>query len=156
MHRVQLRLPDKNDVDELLGGRLEIGNESDLLEYLGGEVLRLVDDQHDVLPRRLGFQEETVEGVDQILALISLRNDPQIVVDGAKELDGVEGRIENESAHRALVQLLHEIATKRGLSGTHLAGDRAESPALLQPKLQVSEGLAVLGGEGGERGGGGA
>ena len=41
----QLRLADQDDLQQLLGRGLEIGQQPHLLEHLGGQVLRLVDDR---------------------------------------------------------------------------------------------------------------
>ena len=47
-HLRELRLADEDDLDELLGVGLEVGDEADLLEDLGREVLGLVDEQDHV------------------------------------------------------------------------------------------------------------
>jgi hypothetical protein len=57
-HLLQLRLTHQHDLDQLLGVGLEVGDEADLLEHLGREVLRLVDQQHDVAPVALRLEQE--------------------------------------------------------------------------------------------------
>ena len=45
---VQLGLPDEHDLQELLGRGFEVGNESEVLEHVGAQVLRLVETpKHD-------------------------------------------------------------------------------------------------------------
>src|SRR5262245_35562590 len=63
--RRQLRLTDENYLEELLPGRLEVREETHLLEHLGGEVLRLVDDDHGATARGVRLQEMRVETVHQ-------------------------------------------------------------------------------------------
>src|SRR5699024_4221402 len=45
----QLGLADEKDLQQLVGGRLQIGQQSDLLEPFAAHVLGLVDDQHHSL-----------------------------------------------------------------------------------------------------------
>ena len=53
----QLRLADQDDLQQLLGLGLEIGEQPHLLEHLGREVLRLVDHQHDALAVGVGLEQ---------------------------------------------------------------------------------------------------
>ena len=43
----QLRLSDQNDLQQLLRGRLQIGQQAHLLQHLDGEILRLIHDHDD-------------------------------------------------------------------------------------------------------------
>ena len=44
--RAQLRLADQDDAQQLLGGRLEVRQQAQLLQHLDRERLRLVDHHH--------------------------------------------------------------------------------------------------------------
>ena len=57
----QLRLPDQDDLQDLLLGGLEVGEQPDLLEGLGVEVLGLVEDEHRVLAGPVPLDQEVLE-----------------------------------------------------------------------------------------------
>ena len=63
-HRAQLGLADQDDLQQLALVGLEVGQQAQLLEHLGRELLRLVDDEHVVLADGVGLQQEVVERVD--------------------------------------------------------------------------------------------
>ena len=63
-HRAQLGLADQDDLQELALVGLEVRQQAQLLEHLGRELLRLVDDQDVVLADCVRLQQEVVEGVD--------------------------------------------------------------------------------------------
>ena len=52
-HRAQLGLADQDDLQQLALVGLEVGQQAQLLEHVGREILRLVDDQHVVLADRV-------------------------------------------------------------------------------------------------------
>jgi hypothetical protein len=66
-HGAQFRLADQHDLQQLALAGLQVGQQSQLLEHVDREVLRLVDDQHVVLPHGMGAQQVLVQGVDVVL-----------------------------------------------------------------------------------------
>jgi hypothetical protein len=84
-HLAQLGLADQDDLQQFLLGGLEVGEQPDLLQHVGPEVLRLVDDQH-VAPRRAP-RAGRVQRIDQRLeAAVGGHLDVQFVADGEQEL----------------------------------------------------------------------
>ena len=63
----QLRLAHQHDLDQLLGVGLEVRDQAHLLQHLGREVLRLVDQQHHVALGGARLEQEAVQRVDQAL-----------------------------------------------------------------------------------------
>ena len=70
--RRQLRLTDQDHLEQLLPGGLEVRQEPDLLEHLGGEILRLVDDEDRAAAGGVRLQEVTMEAIDEPLGLVVL------------------------------------------------------------------------------------
>ena len=60
-HRAQLGLADEDDLQQLPLVGLEVGQQAQLLEHVGREHLRLVDDQDVVLADGVRLQKEVVE-----------------------------------------------------------------------------------------------
>src|SRR5499425_166037 len=60
----ELGLAHQQDLQELGGRRLEVGEQAHLLHRLGRQILRLIDDEHGVLAGALALDEEVVEGHD--------------------------------------------------------------------------------------------
>ena len=57
----ELRLTGEHDLQQLLGGGLEVGEQANLFEQLPGEVLRLVDDDDAGLIHAEALDEPAVE-----------------------------------------------------------------------------------------------
>ena len=139
----QLGLAHQHDLDELLGVRLQVGDEPDLLEHLRREVLGFVDQQDDVASRRARLQEEAVEGVHEALLRGAVRRDVEVVEDRAQELVRGEGGVEHEGGVGVRAELREEVAGECRLPGSHLPGDEDEPAALAPAELEVGERLRV-------------
>jgi len=84
----QLRLTDEDDLQELLLGGLEVGEESHLLQDRRGEILGLVDEEHRGTPPGMGLEQVPVEAIDQgLLARVALGiRDTQLVAQAGQEV----------------------------------------------------------------------
>ena len=84
----QLGLPNEDNVQELLAGRLEIRQKPDLFEHLDRETLRLVNEEHSPPAARVGVQEVAVERVDEYLRArcVARIGDLELVAHGRQEL----------------------------------------------------------------------
>ena len=71
----QLRLADEDDLEQLALLGLEVGEQAHLLEQLVAQVLRLVDQEHDVVPGRRFLEQELIERLERrdAVALSSAR-----------------------------------------------------------------------------------
>src|SRR5204862_8136256 len=65
--RLQVQLPDEDDLQQFFLVGLEIRQDADLLEHRQRQVLRLVDDQHGARLERNQREQEIVERLDQLL-----------------------------------------------------------------------------------------
>ena len=65
--RLQVQLPDEDDLQQLFLVGLEIRQNADLLEHRQRQVLRLVDDQHGAGLERDQTEQKVVERVDELL-----------------------------------------------------------------------------------------
>ena len=68
----KFRLPDQNDLQQLLRGGLQIGQQPDLLQHLGGQVLRLVHDHDDAPPFGVGRQQPPIERIHHLLDAVAI------------------------------------------------------------------------------------
>jgi hypothetical protein len=146
-HLLQLRLAHEHDLDELLGVRLQVRDEADLLQHLRREVLRLVDEEDDVAALRARLEQEPVERVHVVLQGRTRGRDVQVFEDGAQQLGRGQGGVEHERGGGARIEARQEVARERGLARADLARDEDEPALLLAPELEVREGLGVTLGE---------
>ncbi len=145
-HAAQLGLANQEDLQELVLGGLEIGQQSNLLHDLRPEILRLVDDQHRPSATGMGVEQKEVQTVHQRLrGLLGSRHiEAELVADGMQELHPGQRRIQHQRNVHALGQLLQKGATDRGLAGTHLAGQEHEAAAVAGTIEEMRQGLTVL------------
>src|SRR6266705_2100016 len=96
----ELRLADQHDTEQLLGRRLEVREETELLQDVDREGLRLVDDD-DRAPPRLALREEVdVERIDQLLSAARRGEEAELAVDRLQQREGRHGRVEDVGARR--------------------------------------------------------
>ena len=142
----QLRLADQDDLQQLGGGGLEVGEQPDLLERVRAQVLRFVHDQHDASAARVRVEQVATEQVHQRLgaAAPGLRHvDVQLFADREQELGRRDPWIEDQGDVRVDRQLLEQAADHRGLAGAHLARELDEAARLVDAVQQVRERLRV-------------
>ena len=126
-HGAQFRLADQDDLQQLALIRFQIGQQTQLLQHVGGEVLRFVDDEHVVLPDRMGAQQELVQRVDEILdrgrlrPLMRIRN-AELFTDRLQQLGYRELGVEDVGDVAAFRELLQKAAAQGGLAGADVAG----------------------------------
>src|SRR5690606_4860652 len=136
----QLRLADQDDLQQLLRRRLEVRQEAYLLEQLGTERLRLVDDQHDAAALGVRLQEVAVQRGDQLSRRGFLRIwDAQLLADVLEKIPRRELRIEDQRDLGLLGKLLEEAADQRRLARADLAGELDEAAAFGDAVDQMSE-----------------
>jgi hypothetical protein len=66
-HLAQLGLADQHDLQQLALAGFQVGQQAQLLQHVGAQVLCLVDDQHAALAGRVALQQEGVQRVDVVL-----------------------------------------------------------------------------------------
>ena len=147
--RAQLGLADQHDLQQLALVGLEIGQQAQLLEHAGRKVLRLVDDQHVVLPARVRIEQELVQRIEVVLgrgAAAAARGvgHMELVADRLQQLDRGELGVEDVGDVAMLGNLLEQAATDGGLAGADFAGQHHEAAATaLHAVEQVRQRLAM-------------
>ena len=143
----ELGLAHQQDLEQLVGRRLEVREESDLLERLGRQVLGLVDDQHGVEPGPASLDQE---GVQRDQALSVARAGPR----GAEVLQGIleeiverKRRVEDEGGGRVAIEPPEQRVDERGLAAADLARQDEKPLLFLDPIDELGEGLAVARGQ---------
>jgi hypothetical protein len=125
----------------------QVGEQAQLLQHFGRQVLRLVDDEHVVAPRRMGLQQEGVERVEVVLHCrhhgLAGHLDMELVADRLQQLDHRELGVEDVGDVAMRRDLLEEQPANRGLAGADLAGQQHEAASAAQAVQQVGERLAV-------------
>ena len=147
-HGAQLGLADQDDLQQLALARLEVGEQAQLLQHVGRQVLRLVDDEHVVAPGGVGAQQEVVQRIEVVLhrgrLLVAARHgDVELVADRLQQLDHRELGIEDVGDVAVGRDLLQEQAAHRGLAGADLARQQHEAAPAAQPIEQVGQRLPV-------------
>ena len=110
----------------------------------GREVLRLVDEQHDVAAfARAPASRKRWSASTWSFSEVARGRDVQVLEDRAQQLGRGERGVEHERGGGARVEAGEEVAGERRLARAHLARDEDEAAPLLAPELEVREGLGV-------------
>ncbi|EWS63906.1 hypothetical protein Y695_02857 [Hydrogenophaga sp. T4] len=144
----QLRLTDQDDLQQLAGVGLQVGQQAQLFEHVGRQVLRFVDDEHGVLSCGVGGQQKSVERVDVVFGggltrTLVVHHHPELVTDRAQQLDDRELGVEDVSDPAVLGGLLQKAAADGGLAGADLAGEQHKTATALNAVQQMGERLPV-------------
>src|SRR5450432_3642183 len=140
----ELRLSDENDLQELALVGLEVREESDLLEELGLEILRLVDEEHDVVVAR-GLVEEILIQEVLVPGPVELaRPQPELDQDRSGELGAGQDRIQDQSGMDGRTELLEHRACHGRLARSDFPRDLDEALALPDAEEDVVERLPML------------
>ena len=144
-HAAQLGLADQHHLQQLALAGFEVGQQAQLLQHIGREVLRLVDDQHVVAPGRVLRQQEGVQRVDVVLHRLRTRwhGGVELVADGLQQLKHGELGVEDVGDVAVRRDLLQEAAADGGLAGPDLARQQHEAATSVQPIQQMGQRLAV-------------
>ncbi len=143
----QFRLADQDDLQQFLRIGLEIGEQPHLLEYFGGEILRLVDNQHRAPALGVNAQQLAIEQVDQHLAVADCAGwhlDAQLLADRLQEFQRREPRIDDQRDVGIVRRARQQRADRGGLAGAHLAGELDETAGIVDAVHQVGERIGVL------------
>ena len=103
----KLRLSDQNDLQQLLRGGFQIGQQPDLFQHFGGQVLRLVHDHDDAPALGVGRQQPPIQRVDHLFDAVAIGvgdAEAQLLADGEQKLDRRHARIQN---HRHIGVMRH-------------------------------------------------
>src|SRR5216117_2717833 len=123
----------------------EVRQQPDLLEHLGAEVLRLVDDQHGPPPAPVRLEERLGERIDQDLeARRACRiGHAELVAHDREQLDRRQPGIEDHGDIDVGRHLLEQGAAHGGLPRTDLARELHDASPAPDPVEQMGEGLTV-------------
>jgi hypothetical protein len=133
-HAAQLGLADQHDLQQLALAGFQVGQQAQLLQHVGAEVLCLVDDEHAALAGRVALQQEGVQRVDVVLdrdhAAVGRRHgDVELLADRLQQLRHRQLGVEDVGHMAAFGDLLQEAAAHRGLAGADVAGQQDEAAA---------------------------
>ena len=122
-HDRQLGLSGQNNLQQLLFVGLEVGKQSNLLQHLDTEVLRLVDHQHCAPVGAMITQQKLVQGIGEHLQANRAPGviDIKFIAHRGQQLNGAQGGVENDGDVGAIRQLFKQTAIQRGLPGTHFS-----------------------------------
>ncbi len=140
----QLGLADQDDLEELALVRLEVREQAHLLEEIRLEVLRLVDQEHHVVPGRGLLQEITVQHLDVGGPVDPPRLETELDQDRPHQLRGGHHRVQDQRRVIRRPELRQDRAAHGRLPGADLSRDLDEPLAFADPEEHVVERLAVL------------
>ena len=145
---LELGLADEDDLEEFLLVGLEIGEKPDLLKHLKGEVLRLIDDEHDVAAGRDAREEDFIDLRDEIVMAIRMLRFTQIREDGLEHLGFVDAGVENERGIIMLdIEFIHQPAAKGGFAAADFTDEHDEALVFPDAVEQVLQRVVVRGTE---------
>jgi hypothetical protein len=131
-HAAQLGLADQHDLQQLALAGFQVGQQAQLLQHVGAEVLCLVDDQHAALAGRVALQQESVQRVDVVLdrdhaAVGGRHRNVELLAHRLQQLRHRQLGVEDVGHMAACGDLLQEAAAHRGLAGADVAGQQHEA-----------------------------
>jgi hypothetical protein len=140
----ELRLPRQHDLEQLLAVGLEVREQAHLLDQLGVEILRLVDDQHGVEAGAQALDQEAVQR-DHVVGLgLLARAEAELRREQLVEVDRGEAcRVHHQRDLDVLGQAPDHRAQERGLAGAHLAREQQEALAAGDAVLEDRQTLLV-------------
>ncbi|MDT4843669.1 hypothetical protein FQZ97_776040 [compost metagenome] len=144
----QFGLADQDDLQQLAGVGLQVGEQAQLFQHVGRQVLCFIDDEHGVLSCGVGGQQKSVEWVNMVFSggltrTLVVHHHPKLVTDRAQQLDDRELGVEDVSDPAVLGGLLQKAAADGGLAGTDLASQQHKTTATLHAVQQMGERLPV-------------
>ncbi len=143
-HLAQLGLPDQDDLQQLLLRRLEVRQEAHLLEQLGGQRLRFIDDEHHPAAFGMRVHELHVQRVDLRLDRpLDGRRAAQLLDDRFEELERRELWAEDQRDVGFLGQPLEHAADQRRLARADFARELDEAAALRDAVEKMCERVGV-------------
>ena len=116
----QLGLADEDDLQKFALVGLQIRKQPHLLEELGVEILRLVDQEDDVVAGPGLLQQKPIENLEVRRLVELLRLEAQLGEDRAHQLGRRDHGIENQGRAVARPQLREDRAADRRLAGSDL------------------------------------
>ena len=144
-HGAQFRLADEDDLQQLALARFQVGQQAQLFQHGGGQVLRFINDQHIVLALRMAGQQVRIDGIDIAFHAGNIwrHGDAELLADRQQQfLDG-QFRIENVGKLAIVRDLLHEAAAHGGLAGADFPRQQHETAAAAHAVQQMRERLTV-------------
>ncbi len=141
---VELGLSREDDAQHLLLGRLDAREHANFLEHLVAQVLRLVDDQHDLASGDVLLGEKLVEGRQHLGLFHVERREAELHEHGLQECRGGELRLIDLRDHDFRLELAQERLDQGGLARTDLARDHHEAIGEPDGRLHVRLGACML------------
>ena len=144
-HRGELRLAEQDDLQQLALVRFQIGEQPHLLQHVGREILRLVDDQHRVPAPGMGVEQVVVDAVDEHLdaGIAGRVGDAEFDADGREQFLHRQLGVEDVGDIAGFRNLLEQAAADGRLARSDLAGEQDESAIAAHAVEQVRERLLV-------------
>ena len=143
----QLRLTQQNHLQQLVFGRLQVGQQAHLLQRFRAEILRLVNHDHHASAQGMLRQQVRVKRVDHPLVAVpdAVCSDPQFLANRGEQFTRRHQGVEHQSHLAILRHLLHQTTAQRGLTGTDFACqlDKPTRTALSDTIHQVGQGIAM-------------
>ena len=131
-HRLEIRLPDKNDLKQRATLVVDVGEQADLFEDVRLQVLSLVDDDDCVGLQRDQGAEKVLQRVEEGVPARRrqprpiFRDDPEVLEELFQEIVALELRIVDDRDERLPLKPLEHGAAEQRLAGADLSGDDDE------------------------------
>ena len=147
-HLPQFGLADQDHLQQLALWRLQVGEQAQLLQHVGCEVLRLIDDEDVLLAFGVARQQVFIERIEVILdgggsnAGVVHRY-LELVADGLEEIGDRQLRVEDVGHPTMLGHLLQETSADGGLASADFAAEQDEPTAAPDAIEKMCESLPV-------------
>ena len=140
----ELGLSQKDDLDQFFVLGLQIREHADFLKDGRCEVLRLVDDDDDVMAVAQLFNEISVQLGNKLRFGTAGVLDVKIFKDGAQQVLAADMGVGDQGRLGARVELVQKRAADGGLAGADVAGNDDKALAGFNGIDQCTQGLHVL------------
>ena len=140
---VEFRLAGQNDTQHLFLGRLDAREQSNFLEHLIGQVLRLVDDQQHLAAVGVLLDQKVVQRREQFGFAHAEGTEAKLRQQSLQEFDRCNLGLVDLCDNDVLIDFLQERLDQRRLARAYLARDDDESVCKPDRRLHVSLGTGV-------------
>ncbi len=133
-HAAQFRLAYEYDLQQLSRIGFQVGQKAQLLQNIGLQILRLVDDQYTAFAGRVAVQQEGIESVDIVLDGWRSRchgrdGYMELFTDRLQQFGDRELGVEDVGHMATGWNLLQKAAANRGLASADVAGQQHKAAA---------------------------
>ena len=142
---LERRLPRENKLEEVVLSLVQVGEHTDLLQGLAGEVMGLVYDQETVISQGILLGNKMIKAPITPNFACAIFVQFEFPEDHPDELQGADPGVEDHGHLDPFIQIPDQVFEEGGFARTHITSDDYESCLVSEAVVEVVQGCLVLG-----------